>query len=381
MQQEKEKTKLIDTFYRDPMYGLGSGYVLYKHLQEKGHAFDKLKNPDGITIANVKDFLANQETNQVLANRKRNYNSFVAEAPLDQFQIDLVYMPKAWFNHGYKYIFCCVDVFSKKADMVPMKDRDAETSTEIMKQIIKKMGVPNSIYSDQGSEFNNKPFLDLMKKNDITVIFALDHAPFVESFNKTMKHRMYKYMAIHDTDNWAKVIDVILEAYNNTPHSSTGIAPNKIDDGNLMEARMNMLRRAKTKDYEDIHVGDMVRIPVKHKVEKGFKQQWTYETHRVDKLLLNGLYEINGSIYPRKELSLVATEPTKNKPLEPNISKSREKANKVGIAQSSKLLKEIVDEPKAAAVKKDIENTQRVTRSAVALRVGTRERKAVDKYH
>jgi hypothetical protein len=45
--------------------------------------------------------------------------SFVAEGPLQQFQIDLIYMPKSWFDNGYKYIFACIDVFSKKADMIP----------------------------------------------------------------------------------------------------------------------------------------------------------------------------------------------------------------------------------------------------------------------
>ncbi len=41
--------------------------------------------------------------------------SFVAEGPLEQFQIDLIYMPKSWFNNGFKNIFACIDVFSKKA--------------------------------------------------------------------------------------------------------------------------------------------------------------------------------------------------------------------------------------------------------------------------
>jgi hypothetical protein len=227
--------------------------------------------------------------------------------------------------------------------MVPMKERDATTSTEVMKKIIKNMGVPKSIYSDQGSEFNNKPFLDLMKKHDVRVVFAIDHAPFVEAFNKTMKNRMYKYMTIHDTDNWASVIKVLLEAYNNTPHSSTKIAPNKIDESNMMEARMNMLSNKKTKVYDEIHVGDMVRIPVIHKIEKGYKRQWSYETHEVEKLLQDGLYQVNGEIYPRKELSLVKKEPVKNITLEPNVVKKREKENKIGLAQNSKLLKELSD--------------------------------------
>jgi hypothetical protein len=38
-------------------------------------------------------------------------------------------MPESWFNNGFKYIFACIDVFSKKADMIPLKDREQTTTT------------------------------------------------------------------------------------------------------------------------------------------------------------------------------------------------------------------------------------------------------------
>ncbi len=37
--------------------------------------------------------------NQVLTKR-RGEISFVADGPLEQFQIDYIYMPKSWFNNG-----------------------------------------------------------------------------------------------------------------------------------------------------------------------------------------------------------------------------------------------------------------------------------------
>ncbi len=67
--------------------------------------------------------------NQVLTKRRGGI-SFVPEGPLEQFQTDLIYMPKCWFNHGFKYIFACIDVFSKKADMIPLKDSEQTTTTK-----------------------------------------------------------------------------------------------------------------------------------------------------------------------------------------------------------------------------------------------------------
>jgi hypothetical protein len=62
-------------------------------------------------------------------------------------------MPKSWFNNGFKYIFSCVDVLSKKADMIPLKDREQITTTKAFEKILNNLGIPKIIYSDQGSEF------------------------------------------------------------------------------------------------------------------------------------------------------------------------------------------------------------------------------------
>ena len=284
---------------------------------------------------------------QVNKARNSSYHSYVAHESLDQIQIDLVYMPKAMFNKGYKYIFTAIDIFSKKAAMIPMQDRDSQTSADAFKKIIKILGVPKSIYSDQGSEFRNGDFDKVLEKYNITIIFALDHAPFIEAFNKTMKTRLYKYMAYNDTKNWSNALPMLVAAYNNSPHSSTLISPNDITESNEGQARMNMLRRARTKKYEDIELGDTVRIPVIHKIEKGYKQKWSTEIYTVEEKLGDGVYQLNdGALYPRKELQLVKGAvvklPQKSvKEIKRNdLLETKEKIN------NSKLLKELSNDEK-----------------------------------
>ncbi len=77
---------------------------------------------------------------------------------MEQFQIDLIYMPKSWFNNGFKYIFACIDVFSKKADMIPLKDRKQTSTTKAFEFFLNNIGIPKTIYSDQGSEFKTPDF-------------------------------------------------------------------------------------------------------------------------------------------------------------------------------------------------------------------------------
>jgi hypothetical protein len=104
--------------YNYSSLALTTGKKIYDQLKSIGET--------GYTISKVHDLLKSLEVKQVLKNRRGNI-SFVE--PLQQFQIDLIYMPKSWFNNGYKYIFACEDTFSEKADMIPLKDRKQTTTT------------------------------------------------------------------------------------------------------------------------------------------------------------------------------------------------------------------------------------------------------------
>ncbi len=58
-------------------------------------------------------------------------------------------MPKNWFDNGFKYIFACIDVFSKKADVIPLKDKIQTTTTNAFEKMSNNIGFPQTIYSDQ----------------------------------------------------------------------------------------------------------------------------------------------------------------------------------------------------------------------------------------
>ncbi len=134
----------------------------------------------GFTINKIKEYLGALETTQT---SKLHYSnvSYVAEHPLGQFQIDLVYMNKSC-NHNYKYLLTCIDVSSKKADVIQSKDREQSTVAAAFNKMLSTIGTPKTIYSDQGSEFKNATFQKLLDKSKITILFALAHAPFIEVF-------------------------------------------------------------------------------------------------------------------------------------------------------------------------------------------------------
>ncbi len=91
--------------------------------------------------------------------------------------------------------------------MIPLKEREQSTTTKAFEKVLYNLGIPKTIYSDQWSEFKSNTFPKLLDKHNIKIIFALGHASFVESFNKTMKNRMMNsIMKLKNTDYLSKII-------------------------------------------------------------------------------------------------------------------------------------------------------------------------------
>ena len=57
-----------------------------------------------------------------------------------------------------KYLLCVIDLFSKYAWVIPMKDKKGTSIVNAFKKIISRRRKPNKIWVDQGSEFYNKSF-------------------------------------------------------------------------------------------------------------------------------------------------------------------------------------------------------------------------------
>jgi hypothetical protein len=115
---------------------------------------------------------------------------------------------------------------------------------------------------------------------------------------------MMKYMKLKNTDHWAKIMSRVLDAYNDRPHSTKQIAPNKFNKDNEIQVLLNIDKRAQKGAYPVLNIGDDVRVPVIHKVHKGYKDSFSMEIHKVEDKN-RGLYTVDGSLHPRKDLQLV----------------------------------------------------------------------------
>ena len=88
--------------------------------------------------------------NQLLKNLKKGKCIFLLKI-IHGVQIQL-----SKYNRGFKYFLCAIDLFSKYAWVIPVKDKKGTSIVNAFKKIISKgQRKPNKIWVDQGSESYN----------------------------------------------------------------------------------------------------------------------------------------------------------------------------------------------------------------------------------
>ena len=71
-------------------------------------------------------------------------------------------------NKGTRFLLCVIDIFSKYAWVVSLKDKKGITITDAFQKILDESGYkPNKIWIDKGNKFNNKSLKSWLEKNDI----------------------------------------------------------------------------------------------------------------------------------------------------------------------------------------------------------------------
>ena len=63
------------------------------------------------------------------------------------------------FNKGFRFFLCVIDIFSKYAWVIPLKDKEGVSNVNAFLKILKKSDrKPNKIWVDKGTEFYNSSF-------------------------------------------------------------------------------------------------------------------------------------------------------------------------------------------------------------------------------
>ena len=101
------------------------------------------------------------------------------------------------YNKGIRFLLCVIDIFSKYAWVVPLKDKKGVSIVTALQSILKQSKrKPNKIWVDEGCEFYNASFKKWLQDNDIVMHSTNNEGKSVvaERFIRTLKSKIYKYM-------------------------------------------------------------------------------------------------------------------------------------------------------------------------------------------
>ena len=164
------------------------------------------------------------------------------------------------YNKGIRFLLCVIDIFSKYAWVVPLKDKKGVSIVTAFQSILKQSNrKPNKIWVGKGSEFYNAFLKKWLQDNDIVMYSTHNEGKSVvaERFIRTLKSKIYKDMTSISKNVYIDKLDDIVDEYNNTYqyHTTIKVKPINVKDNTYV----NTDKEINNKDPK-FKVGDHARI-------------------------------------------------------------------------------------------------------------------------
>ena len=256
-------------------YQRGVASMVYRFFDKKstGSGFRKLKNSSSI--------LADELHKPII--RKFDKRKVYSQFKDNIWGVDFVDMQSlSRKNKGFKYILCVIDLYSKYAFVIPLKDKNGISIVNAFNKIIKQSNrKPNKVWLDQGGEFYNNVFEKWLSDNDINMYSTYNEGKSVvaERFIGTLKNKLYKHMTATGKNEYYDVLDDVVNKYNNTKDSIIKMKPIDVIDNKRV-----FIDEHNEKD-STFKVGDRVRISrYKNIFAKGYTPNWRKEIFIIDKI-------------------------------------------------------------------------------------------------
>ena len=194
-------------------------------------------------------------------------------------------------NKEIRFLLCVIDIFSKYAWVVPLKDKKDVSIVAAFQSILKQSNrKPNKIWVDKGSEFYNASFKKWLRDND-TVMYSTNNegkSVVAERFIRTLKSNICKYMTSISKSAYIDKLDDIVDEYNSTYHTTIKMKPTDVKDNtyiNTNDKETNDKDSKMIKLTIKFKVGDRVRISkYKNIFDKGYTPNWFEEVFVIKKV-------------------------------------------------------------------------------------------------
>jgi len=297
----------------------------------------QISNPE-ISRSKIKTFLSKDLGTQLtqVQQQKHTEGHIVATKPDELWQFDIFDLSRyKQQNKEFRYLMACMDVFTRKAWVEPMRNKDSDNCAEAFDDIIKRNDnkAPRSMISDQDRAFIQGAFQKMVEKREIALnMNALkDHRALgiIDNFAKRIKDVLTKTFLRTKNTQWLDIIQKIVERYNksstaalhvveNLDESKQGeepkykdLSPNEASQpGNFEKVLdINMNKGSFNKTTNDLKEGDKVRkTTLKGGINKGTDPKWSDTVYMVVKVKGNTVYLNDDSVMKRTDLLKVSSD-------------------------------------------------------------------------
>ena len=166
------------------------------------------------------------------------------DVPFRRIAIDFV-GPLPLTERKNRYILVIVDCATRYPEAVALRSQDAETVVESLMEIFSRVGFPEELLSDQGSNFKSSLMVEVCRLLKVEKMVSSVYHPqtngMCEKFNGVLK-RMLKAYASLEPKTWDKYLVYVLFAYREVPNDTTGFSPFELLYGRNIRGPLSVLK-------------------------------------------------------------------------------------------------------------------------------------------
>jgi hypothetical protein len=212
-------------------------------------------------------------------------NPIIKPWPFRGWGIDLIGQINLPSSKGHKFVLLATDYFTKWVEAIPLKKVTSENMIEFVKEhIIYRFGIPQTITTDQGTQFTSSEFKNFAESMGIKLLNSSPYYAQANGHAEASNKIMIKIIQKIDQKpkRWHLVLNEALWAYRMAPHGATKTSPYELVYGHhailswemQSESRRVVLQKdLSSKDYNDLMMDEledlhMIRLRALENIEK-----------------------------------------------------------------------------------------------------------------
>jgi transposase InsO family protein len=199
-----------------------------------------------------------QQSKTVKSNSAGERQHLFVGRPFQKLAVDLV-GPFEETERGNRWILVVTDHFTRWSDAIAIPDATASVvATVLDERIFCYLGVPETIHTDQGSQFESELFQECCRiwgaEKTRTAPYSPTANGICERGNKTLGSSLRALMIDQEHRQWDLLLPQIMRTIRATPHTTTGETPNYLTLG-------REVRLPEAISAMEVSTGDNLPIP------------------------------------------------------------------------------------------------------------------------